>query len=636
MNDLKIITILLGSVGALAQTAAVSPPPVASRVAAPAMAGTVTGTVSRTISLRELGFSDGASISGLLGSRTLYFPVPSGTGAANFRLTLPYRTSSAFPSRRAITVEVAGHPLYTASLPEAMTTGTIDIPVDAGLARGGYLDVRIVYTGAITGDRCVDQRVSGAFVDFAPEGALRYDIDGAALGRIAVLSAAMPRSLMLDLPANADPRQAAAALTLLLGNADGRIARPQAPGETGTAGWSVSRIGFAGSAAPALAITPGTPGPGLVIGGQDPAAAARLVRSRWIALAGAPTATTASRAEAGERKSLTLAEIGADTSVQGVSDRGSWRSTVPVASLPPKRRLSGAELDVAVAEDGNPVRPVISVLMNGVQIVSATADKSGRTHIPVTFASGLVTSQNDLEVSVLRQPVGGDCKNLPQAYPAQLLPSSRLTFEDAGAPEDFSDIPSAFNSGFTAVLRSAADVGPVAALLAPLASGQAPVSVSYNAVPDTGPLVYVGTNPPPGTDPKIRFDQGRVEIRAESGTTLLDPVSLAELTTVQILDMGGRAVLWIRPGRDFATLDQSAKPPLLSYGNVAFLRGDQMEFAFNDKRERLIDIQYPDRFSLAQFLDRYRILLIGLGWLIATIAFVVLLRRVLASRKPAD
>jgi hypothetical protein len=95
-------------------------------------------------------------------------------------------------------------------------------------------------------------------------------------------------------------------------------------------------------------------------------------------------------------------------------------------------------------------------------------------------------------------------------------------------------------------------------------------------------------------------------------------------------------VVWIKPGADFAALATSASPPVLSYGNVAFLAGDQLDFAFHNARERLIDIRYPEENTFSQFLSRYRLWLIGLGWLLVTLGFVYLLRRVIVANKTKD
>ena len=50
----------------------------------------------------------------------------------------------------------------------------------------------------------------------------------------------------------------------------------------------------------------------------------------------------------------------------------------------------------------------------------------------------------------------------------------------------------------------------------------------------------------------------------------------------------------------------------------------------------MIDIRYPEENTISKFLQRYRLWLIGLGWLLVTLGFVYLLRRVIASNKSKD
>ncbi|MBX7480939.1 cellulose biosynthesis cyclic di-GMP-binding regulatory protein BcsB [Qipengyuania qiaonensis] len=604
--------------------------------ATPAPLGGGAAPVARFIALDELGFENGFEMAGLSGARDLYFPLPATVGVEGLRLVLPYRADSSFSSRRAVSIVIGGRTQYTTALPEGFSEGVIDIPIDPALIDQGYLTARIVYSGAITEDRCIDQRLSGAYLAFGSGGGLEAQFDGGSLASISAVSAAMPRAMDIALPEGASTAQAAAALTLMLGGADSRLngAPGQSPGPG--QGWRISRIGFAPAAAPALGVRVSDGVPAIQIGGKDPVASARLLKSRWKAIAASPSMTTAGRGTSGAVESLTLADLGADTSVQSISDRGQWNVAIPAPAIPAGQRMTGMIVDVAVAEDSGASRPVIAVLLNGFLLASAEAEEDGRTQIDVDLPEGLTTSRNNLEVSVVRQTASGDCKYAPQGYPAQLLPSSRIKLGPADALDDFSDLPTALNSGFTLVVPNAASLAPAAAFLGPLASGEGPVSVSYGRIPAEGAVVYVGRDAPPGSEPTVRFDQGKVEIAGENGETIIDRNAIETLTTIQILEQGGRPLLWIRPGADFAALESSASPPVLGYGNVAFLAADQLDFAFNDERERLIDIRYPDESSFAQFFQRYRLWFIGLGWLLLTLGFVYLLRRVIASNKPKD
>ncbi|WP_299309594.1 hypothetical protein [uncultured Croceicoccus sp.] len=618
--------------GAAEQAAA----PALQRAMAAPSAAQAAGSVSRFITLGELGLSDGFEMDGLSGTRELYFPIPAGLDIDDMRLRLRYRSDAAFESRRAVGIEIGGRTRFTAALPDGYSEGVIDIPLSPDMIEGGFLAARIVYSGAITEDRCVDQRVSGAYLAFDGTGGLSARFGRGGLSDIGVLAAAMPRAVDIVLPPNPRPAEAAAALSLLLGFPDARLVGDRDAPATGDARWSSGTVRIARGNGSALTVVDGSDGPALQIGGDDPAAAVRFLRSKGRTLAATPAAATAGRTATGDAQTLTIADLGADTTPKSFAESAEWGVSIPASAIPAGERMTGAELDVAVAADGGATTPVISVTMNGVLLASATAAMDEPTRIPVTFPAGIVASRNRMEVRVTRQTAGGDCRFAPQGYPAQLLPSSRIVTAPAGSPADFSDLPAALNGGFTAVLRGPGDLGPVAALLGPLVNADADLAVTYGEVPDHGPVVFVGTDAPAGFDPVVRFDQGAIRLDSPAGETILDSAAIARHTTVQFGEMGDRTLLWIRPGSAFASLAQSAEPAVLGFGNVAFLDGDRIDFAFNSERERLIDIRYPDRFSVWQFFERYRLWIIGLGWLLVTLGFVYLLRRVLSSYRSDD
>ncbi|WP_239805445.1 hypothetical protein [Croceicoccus hydrothermalis] len=631
-SAVAVLTSTVLAQGAAEQASAPSP----QRAMAASSPSQMEGSVSRFIALSELGLGEGFEMDGLSGTRELYFPIPAGLDVGDMRLRLPYRSNAAFDSRRAVAIEIGGRTRFVTALSDGYSEGVIDIPLTPDMIEGGFLAARIVYSGAITEDRCVDQRVSGAYLAFDGTGGLSASFGRGGLSDIGVLAAAMPRAVNIVLPPDPRPAEAAAALSLLLGLPDARLAGGPDAVATGNAGWSNGTVRIARGNGPALAVVDGSDGPALQIGGDDPVAAVRFLRAEGRTLAATPAATIAARRATGAAQTLTIADLGADTTVRSFADSAEWGVSIPASAIPAGERMTGAELDVAVANDGGATAPVITVTMNGVLLASMTAAMDEPTRIPVTFPEGIAASRNRLEVRVTRQTAGGDCRFAPQGYPAQLLPSSRIVTGPTGEPVDFSDLPSAFNAGFTAVLRGPRDLAPVAALLGPLVNAGADIAVTYGDVPDDGPVVLVGTAAPEGFDPVVRFDQGAIRLDSPAGQTILDSAAIARHTTVQFGDMGGRTLLWIRPGSGFDDIAQAAGPAVLGYGNVAFLDGNRIDFAFNSERERLIDIRYPDQFSVWQFFERYRLWIIGLGWLLLTLGFVYLLRRVLSSSRSDD
>ncbi len=587
--------------------------------------------VKRRIPLTELGFERGIEMEGLSGFRELFFPVPRADSVQGLRLILPYRSDAAFESRRSIQVEVDGSPVLTTALPNSTHAGTIDIPIDASSIREDYLRIGLRYSGAITEDRCVDERVSGAYLSFEPEGALVASIERDSLDSVGDVAAIMPKTMDIVLPENISEAHAAAALTLAAGYDLARITAGQP--EAYEDEWTRSRMLIAGTDASALAVDKESEQPEIRIGGDDPAAAARLLRSQWNLLASKGTVRSA-KAEKSRRERLTFADLGGDTSVQRISNRGSWTVPLPLTALEPGETPSGLAVDVAVADDGSVTSPVVSVLMNGVLLGSAKAVRGERTRVSVDLPEGLIAASNSIEVAVTRQVRAGDCAYAPQAYEAQLLPSSHVKLGAAGRPVDFSDLAPAFADGVTVVMPGPDALGGVRRLVSTLVDGQTPIRVSYGDIPEDGPYVLVSDSPPPGTDPSVRIEGETVPFIGIDGRNLIDSEAMSIFTIAQLVSDGGRTALWIRPGVDFASGVSAGKPVSLGRGDVAFIDGNGIELAFSTERDRLVDISYPDETSFLELLKRYWLWLVVIGWLLASAGFVYLLRSVYKSRKP--
>ena len=623
-----VVTFALNGVGAQNP----SLPPSNGDSAVTADTSEAAAAVTRFIDLDELGFDNGLELAGLTGSHDLFFRVPSSSAIESLSLRLPFRSDSAFESRRSLTIEVGDTPLVSRSLPNGAFEDVIDLPIDPALVENGFLKIRLRYAGAITEDRCIDQRISGAFLLLDKSGGLTARLKGAAVNQVNKVAAIMPSRAEIVLPANASEAQAAAALTLALSQAGARIVSAPTAGSSDL--WNTARISFATRQNAAITANWASGQPNLVIGGEDPAGAARLLRTQWRAAISAPAAGKAVSERSAPKASVTLADLGNDTGVQSISERGAWNSIIPLAALPADMKPDGAVIETVVGADSGATAPVINVLLNGLLLDSAEANLDELTRLDVDFPEGSLASINDLEVSVTRQVASGDCRFEPQGYPAQLLPSSHLKLGDAGDVADFSDLPSRFNGGFTVVAKNAAQVAAAAPLLTALASGETKVSVSYGEAPTSGPSVVISDTQPAGSDPSIRFDDGPVELRNAQGASMLSSDALGEATIAQIVGSDAAPVLWLRPGSNFASLAQADPGDVtLSYGNVALIGSEQIDLSFSTTRDRLIDIRYPESFSFGAFLSEYRLWFIGLGWLLLSIGFIYILRKVYASRQ---
>ncbi len=580
--------------------------------------------VPRFVSLAELGWSEGLVFEGLNGTQELFLPVAGASLTSDMTFALKFQTASAFEARRVLEIKVADRVAETVQL-DMKDAGTFDVPITAKDIKNGFVKLTIGYSGAITEQRCVDQRVAGAYLRIEPESGLALSLD-----RNAITMANLPRATEILWTDSLDPKQSAAAFTLAADNALAHFADGAASGDQ----WQQTTVKFVGRNAPAVALS-GSTMPILEVGGADPAKAARVLNSQTRSLLDGTGYSTPQRQQIGEdRVSLGFPAVGADTSVKRISERGIWTAGIPATRFPAGKTLGRVELDVAVADDGGDIDPVISVTMNGLLLGSIEAETGQRNRLSFSIPDGLVGQDNRLDVTVTRVPKGGDCINAPQSYDAQLLPSSRFTFIDAPEPRDFHELAPVFTSGVTVNLENGARLVPATSrLLSGLLGDTAPVSVTYDEIPQSGSYVHVADAPPPGTSPAVRFDKGKVLIRDREGETILSASSVVDLTIAQLVYDGARSVLWIRPGRDFSQLTQLPEDLRLASGDVAFVAEDGIRLAFSTTRDELVQINYPESFSLTQFFRQYRGWIVLLGWVAASAGFIWLLRKVYSARR---
>jgi hypothetical protein len=529
------------------------------------------------------------------------------------RLRLPYSSQAAFDSRRSVQLIVGGRALFVAPLGKDATSGVIDVPVPLGAIQDGYVRATLDYSGAISDNRCMDQREAGDSLLFAPEGGLSAAVDPGAPPTVAAAIALMPRDVTVQLPDGPSEAQAAAALTLAAANSHTAIALGAGPGaDDGTRGL----ILIDGPASPALRAQPRNGAPELILGGPTPAADARAIASGWNGLFDTPSVERISTTSTPIRH-LRLIDLNADSRPIEIGDTGGWTVALPMARLPAGKTIEALSVDVAVAVDDAALRPIVSVWFNGLMLGSAGANQAGPTHLRVPVPEGLIQARNSIEVRVTRQR-RQDCGDFPQSYPAQLLGSSEVVLGAAGKTTDFFQMAPMFRSGVTVVVPNAAALPLAAKVVAGLGGPGAVIAVSYSAMPAAGPVILISAEPPAGAKPRLSFGASGVALVNHSDAPLFSASQLETLTTAQLLEVDGRAVLWIRPG---------SRAPIpaelwLDRGDVAFIGPAGVEMAAATSRDRLVDVHDRAMPARAGFIPTHWTWLLGAGALILLMLFI--------------
>jgi hypothetical protein len=587
--------------------------------------------------LAELGFARGLTFEGMSGRRELFFAVPHADAASGMTLHLPFNSSTAYGARRSVQVFINDRPVLTQALAANASSGTLDVPVAADDVVNGFVRIALQYSGTITDNICVDQRLAGDFITFAPTGGFAMRIDPTRAGDASDVLAVMPRKVAIVLPTGAaNPSQVSALLTAAAGlSSQGYKVRftNQAPAATG--GWDEGTVMLGGTAP----LSVGTAGgrPAIMIGGDHPETAARLIAASNSTLAHGLASAFATQPVRRDDQRLTFDQLHGDLSVADVVGRASWEVNFSERDMPAGKTATGLRLDVAVGRDTNEAPPIVNAFVNGTLLASAPASAKGPTRLIVDLPEGLSGSSNTIRVSLIRQPKGGNCVTQPVGYPAQLLPSSEVTLSEAPhGTDDFYRLTGRFHDGVTLALPGGGDAAMLAKLLPIAASAVAglvpqgaPINVIFDKATPKGPFIIVGRDTPEGAKPPIRFDNGRLVVADSSGNALYDAAALDRRTVAQIIDIGGTPGLWLRPASDFAT---SNEPMALDRGDVAFVTDRGVDLAFSTKRDRLIDIQYPDNLNVFAYLAKYRLWLIAAAWLAITAGFIWSLRRLYRRR----
>ncbi len=706
----------------------------------------------RTISLPEIGFKEGARLTGLGATRDLFFPVPRSM-KFNAQLTLAYESATSIDARRSVEVMIGERTLLLKPFNGTTERDSIKIPVNVSDVSNGFIKVTVRYGHAMQEDRCVDMRYAGDHLTILPETNLKISFDRNGVDSVASALSLMPRDVSIYLPARelSAPEFGAALdtaralremgrqvkfenlpgpdLTFQIAQANASNAtspstpanvpvlnqsqplvqnqtvspglvqpsamtfapRLEAPfaksqtninptGSNASAGqqaangqvivsngsealssWTRGAIviasgqdlsNFVAQSRSALFREDARPdgqssslslinfsnGPAILISGQDPQSAARLIGSNWLSAGVRPIISTdGDILQIRSNGPLTFDRLQTDLGARDVLDRAQWSVSISAKDLPLHRRLSALHLNVAVAPDEAQTNAVVTAFFNETMMQSVSIGADMRAPLAFTIPNGLAGMNNSLRVMVQRQRQSGECAMQSVGYPSQLLGSSEILTEPASEVlHDFFDVASAFREGVTIFLDTR---GPVTqrsqlSFLSELASNLIPPSAPVNIrfadpglnAQTNGPFIALTTRAPENSEPTVRFDQGRTLIKGPDGRTLANLSAMKSTAIVQLLRAGLHQGLWIRPSADESEIIAPSKL-LLDRGNVAIIDRSGVAFSYSTERDRLVQVLYPERMSLAEIANAYRPWVIGGLWLALTLLVAMSVQR---------
>jgi len=299
----------------------------------------------------------------------------------------------------------------------------------------------------------------------------------------------------------------------------------------------------------------------------------------------------------------------------------SWQARVDLRDLPARTRPAGLSVSIDAAEAARSgARPLVSLALNGNVVARRFAAADGPTILSARPEDRLLSVRNRVDIAVtLPFCTGSGCRQALDGV--RLAEPVRVALGPVRADlTDFSQLPTRLRPGVAIEAPDAA--GQVLAELAKAAlASNAPVSEVARA------RIVVSQQPPAGTRPPLRFDQGRVALQRSDGAVLTSASALEELTVVQLLGTRQRPVIWVRPGKRL--------PPQLELdaGDVALFDEGGRVLAFSTVRDAAVDIAYPAEVAQMQRKIRLRHLALLATWVLITLAMLLILRRLPRPRR---
>lgn len=294
-----------------------------------------------------------------------------------------------------------------------------------------------------------------------------------------------------------------------------------------------------------------------------------------------------------------------------------WHATLDLRTLPAATRPTAIHfaLDASDAARSGQA-PRITVSLNGIVIAATAAKRSGPTRLSARVENRLLSTRNRVDIAVTATAPRCAVRACDLSA-ARLIanPVARLGYAQT-ASTGFSAHITRFRAGIAVTTERPGD-GAFAdrgiAALAPDAPRR-----------DAGPArIVVSRKTPAGTAPALRFDTGDVHMEDEDGRLLYDGRQLDALTVVQLVEAGPAPVLWIRPGRD------APPPPVmdLDYGSLALFDAQGRVIALDPATDAAARIVYAQAAGREARLALYTRLALAAFWLLASIGFVFLIRR---------
>lgn len=138
-----------------------------------------------------------------------------------------------------------------------------------------------------------------------------------------------------------------------------------------------------------------------------------------------------------DAKGIRLTNLGGSEGSFDVVSKGDWSINFPLSAVASQGKVpSELTLYVSAAPGASSTRPVASVFWNGVLLSAKQLEAGGSPEqLTARIPSYALGVNNNLRVSVQRQPYSADCNEVPQAYPASVYPAISYVSPGSAHPD---------------------------------------------------------------------------------------------------------------------------------------------------------------------------------------------------------
>ncbi|MHC1655237.1 hypothetical protein ACODUL_18340 [Stenotrophomonas maltophilia] len=154
-------------------------------------------TVTRQMTLRQLGFRQPLVLSGQESQREIYLPVPVGVPTRDAQLQLDGRYVRGHTGRTSGLWSVDGDPIAARSITDAQGDASQLLAIDGEPRDNGFVRIGVGWWSIVSDYRCADQSAPANVLRLSPDSRFSYRFDGRAVDTVAKAWGALPPRVRL-------------------------------------------------------------------------------------------------------------------------------------------------------------------------------------------------------------------------------------------------------------------------------------------------------------------------------------------------------------------------------------------------------------------------------------------------------